>query len=256
MTVLSFANQKGGVAKTTTTVNTAGALVEMGKRVLVIDLDGQGSLSSALGIKPTQLEKLKKNIYNTLVDEDPIENCILKIREELHLAPAHEYLYVADAQTAQEWGREYNLSKALDTVRDKYDFVLIDCPPALGFLTVSGLTASDGVVIPMSTDQLSMLGVNLLLKTIARVQDKLNPTLKVTGILPTRHLKQTNNANEVLELVHSHFGKTHHVFQSVIHETIRMREAPVIGKTIMEYNPDHPSASDYRAFAKELLEHV
>ena len=260
MTIIDFANQKGGEGKSNVTTNTAGVLAENGYKVLVIDMDGQGHQGTAFGISPAKLERLQNTVYDTLVNEQPLENCILRVRENIHLAPSNDQLYAAHAalEAADRWGKEQHLKDGLRAIKDNYDFILIDSPPQLGFLAVSALTAADYLIIPMATTQKSILGADKLLRTVSRVQQKLNPELQVLGILATRHLPRTVNARESLEYIKTKLAPTHDiiVFDTVIQERIVVREAELEGQTIVEYAPNAPSSQDYRSFVEEMIKHV
>jgi chromosome partitioning protein len=247
---IAFANQKGGTGKTTTVINLAGALAELGKRALVVDIDPQASLTIGFGIEPPDLER---TIYDVMVEGHPIQTIIRQLREHIDIVPTNIYLSVAELKLAGEIRREDRLKNALAKVKNNYDYVLIDCPPSLGLLTINALAAADKVLIPMSCDFYSMVGVRLLLDTIHRIQDQLNPDLKILGILATRFDARTVHAKEVLQDTREKLGSHFKVFDAVIRESVRFKEAPIEGKTITEYSTNHPSAEDYRNFAKEFI---
>jgi chromosome partitioning protein len=247
---IAFANQKGGTGKTTTVINLAGALAEVGKRVLVVDTDPQGSLTIGFGIEPSDLER---TVYDVLVEGYAVQNIIERLRENIDIVPTNIYLSVAELKLAGEIRREDRLKNALAKVKNNYDYVLIDCPPSLGLLTINALAAADKVLIPMSCDFYSMVGVRLLLDTIHRIQDQLNPDLKILGILATRFDTRTAHAKEVLQDTREKLGSHFKVFDAVIRESVRLKEAPIEGKTITEYSGNHASAEDYRNFAKEFI---
>jgi chromosome partitioning protein len=247
---ISFSNQKGGTAKTTSVINLAGTLAEMGKKILVVDVDPQGSLSIGFSVRiPIE----EPTTYEVMVDGLPLQSIIQPVRENIDLAPTNINLSVAELQLVGKIRREDKLKNAIASVKDNYDFVLIDCPPSLGLLTINALAAADKVLIPMSCDYYSMIGVRLLLDTIRRIQSELNPQLKILGVLPTRFDARTAHAREVLDETRETLGQHIKVFETVIRETVRIKEAPIEGKTITEYMSNHPGAQDYRDLAKEVI---
>jgi chromosome partitioning protein len=251
MTIITaVANQKGGTGKTTTTINLAGVLAERGKRILAVDIDPQGSLGVGWGIDVANLEW---SIYDVLLEKRPLRDILISVRETVDLAPANIYLSVADLQLAGEIRREDRLKQALAPIEDDYDVVLIDCPPSLGLLTINALSAADNVLVPMSCDYYALVGVTLLLDTVRRIQDQLNPDLEILGVLPTRYDSRTLHAKEVLEEATERLGKHVHVFRSVIHESVRVKEAPITGQTITEYRGKHKTANSHRELAEEVL---
>lgn len=248
---IAVANQKGGTGKTTTTMNLGGALADLGKRMLLVDIDPQGSLGVGFGV---DVPRLDQTIYDVMVHEVNLADILQPVRENIDLAAANIYLSVSDMQLAGEIRREDRLKDALTPVKARYDFVLIDCPPSLGLLTINALSASDSVLIPMSCDYYSLVGVRLLLETIDRIQTRLNPDLEILGVLPTRFDRRTLHANEVLEEAREKLGTQGiRVFDTVIRETVRLKEAPIAGQTITEYQSKHPAAEDYRSLAQEVL---
>jgi chromosome partitioning protein len=248
---VAFSNQKGGTGKTTTVINTAGALVEMGKRVLVVDIDPQASLTVGLGIDPDSLEK---TMYDVLVKNYPISKLIKTAKEGIDLAPTNITLSAAEIDLNSKYRREDKLHQALQSVRKSYDLILVDCPPSLGVFTINALSAADGVVIPMSTAFYSLVGIRLLSDTLDSIKQEINQDLEVLGVLPTVYDKRTKHATEVLNLVRDQLSGRIHVFETVIRAATKVQESPVIGQTVLEYSPSHPVADDYRYFAKELLE--
>ena len=247
--IVAFANQKGGTGKTTTVINLAGALTELGQHVLAVDIDPQGNLTIGFGI---DVFSLTSTIYEVMVNGQPLAEIIKPVRENIHVAPTNINLSVADLQLAGEIRREDRLRDALAPVKERYDFVLIDCPPSLGLLTINALSAADQVLIPMACDYYSMVGVRLLLNTIQRIQSRLNPRLKILGVLPTRFDSRITHAKEVLNEAREKLGQHVKVFDAVIRESVVFKEAPVGGQTITEYNSKHPGAEDYRLFAQEF----
>ena len=248
--ILSLANQKGGVGKTTTTINLGAAMAELGKHVLLVDFDPQGALSVGLGINPNQLDL---TIYNLLLDRDvDPHTAIIKTEVPgLEILPSNIDLSAAEVVLVSEVAREQALKRALQQVRSGYDYILIDCPPSLGLLTVNALTASDGVVIPLECEYFALRGMALLMDTVEKVRDRLNPDLRLEGIIPTMFDSRTLHGREVLERVKDAFGQ--YLYKTVIRRTIRFAEAPVAGESILTYAGASSGASDYRALAKEVL---
>jgi len=244
--VIAFANQKGGVAKTTTTLNLAVAFAEEGHRVLCVDMDPQGNLTMSQGIDPDSLEV---SMYDVLVHHIPIGE-VLRERE-IDVACASIDLAGAEIAMSTMIGRERNLEKALRDVEREYDFIFIDTPPSLGLLTINALTASDKVIVPVQCEYLSMRGLVQLQNTLAMVRENLNPTVDIEGILPTLVDTRTLHAKEAIELLEENFGDR--VFASRIRKTIRFAEAPVRGMSVLKYDPDGLAAHAYRQLAKEVL---
>jgi chromosome partitioning protein len=248
--ILSLANQKGGVGKTTTTINLGAAMTELGKRVLLVDFDPQGALSVGLGINPMSLDL---TIYNLLLDRsvDP-EQAVMKTGiHDLEILPSNIDLSAAEIVLVSEVAREQALKRALSELRNGYDYILIDCPPSLGLLTVNALTASDGVIVPLECEYFALRGMALLLDTVEKVRDRLNPDLTLEGIIPTMYDGRTLHGREVLERVRDAFGP--YLYKTVIRRTIRFAEAPVAGESILSYAAESKGAADYRALAKEVL---
>lgn len=248
--IIAVANQKGGTAKTTTTVNLGAALGERGKKVLLVDMDPQGSLGVGWGIG--DVYNLPKSIYQVLMGEAGLRDVIISVRLNVDLAPANIYLSAAEFQLINKHRREDKLKNALQPVRDLYDYVLIDCPPSLGLLTVNALSAADQVLIPMSCDFYSMVGVTLLLDTIREIQVEVNPRLRVLGILATRFDTRTLHSREVLERTKNEMGKGMRVFDSLVKESVRFKESPVVGQSILEYASSNDGARAYRTLAEEV----
>ncbi len=244
--VLSLANQKGGVAKTTSTVNLGAALVERGFRVLAIDLDPQSNLTMSLGVDP---ETLERSMFDVLVSKVPLDEIIAQ--RELDLAPASIDLAGADLALSSMIGRERALQKALLPVIDRYDFVLIDTPPSLGLLTINALTASDGVIVPVQCEYLSLRGLVQLEATLAMIRENLNPHVRIRGILPTMVDMRLLHAREALDLLQESFGDL--VFSTRIRKTVRLAEAPVGGRSVIAYDPTGAAAAAYRSLAEEVL---
>ncbi len=248
--IIAVANQKGGTAKTTTTLNLGAALAEKGRRVLLVDMDPQGSLAVGWGI--SDVYNLPKTIYQVLMGEATLRDIVVSVRLNLDVAPANIYLSAAEFQLINKHRREDKLKNAIQPVRDLYDYVLIDCPPSLGLLTVNALSAADQVLIPMSCDFYSMVGVTLLLDTIREIQVEVNPRLTVLGILATRFDTRTLHSREVLERTKNEVGKGLRVFESLIKESVRFKESPIVGQSILEYAGSNDGARAYRALAEEI----
>ncbi|MDO8689547.1 MAG: AAA family ATPase [Dehalococcoidia bacterium] len=248
--VIAMANQKGGTAKTTTTLNLGAALAEMGRRVLMVDMDPQGSLAVGWGI--SDVYNLPKTIYQVLMGEATLRDVIVTVRLNVDIAPANIYLSAAEFQLINKHRREDKLKNALLTVRDGYDYILLDCPPSLGLLTVNALSAADHVLIPMSCDFYSMIGVTLLLDTIREIQVEVNPKLKILGILATRYDARTLHSREVLERTKNEIAQGLRVFEALIKESVRFKESPIVGQSILEYAGNTDGARAYRALAEEI----
>src|SRR5690242_14833186 len=246
--VIAFANQKGGVAKTTTTLNLAVAFAESGYRVLCIDLDPQGNLTMSQGIDP---DKVEKSLYDVLVNDLPISEIIVK--REIDIAVASIDLAGAEIAMSTKIGRERSLEKALKEDSGDYDFVCIDTPPSLGLLTINALTAANKVIVPVQCEYLSMRGLVQLQNTLRMIQENLNPDVKIEGILPTMLDSRTIHAKEAVEILEENFGDL--VFQSRIKKAIKFAEAPVKGSSVLKYDSDSSAANYYRELAKEVLSH-
>jgi chromosome partitioning protein len=245
--VIVFANQKGGVAKTTTTLNLAVAFKEQGFRVLVIDLDPQGNLTMSQGMNPDAIER---SMFDVLVHRVPISDIIQRV--EVDVAVSSIDLAGAELALSALIGRERALDKALVEVRDQYDFILIDTPPSLGLLTINAFVASDGVIVPVQCEYLSLRGLVQLENTLAMVRENLNPRVRVEGIVPTMYDGRTLHAREAIEILEEHFGDL--VYQTRIRKTVRYAEAPVKGSSVLRYEPSGPAAQAYRDLAKEVLD--
>jgi chromosome partitioning protein len=246
--VIAFANQKGGVAKTTTTLNLAVAFAESGHKVLCIDLDPQGNLTMSQGIDP---DKVEKSLYDVLVNDMPISEIIQ--HREIDIAVASIDLAGAEIAMSTKIGRERSLEKALKEVSGDYDFVCIDTPPSLGLLTINALTAASKVIVPVQCEYLSMRGLVQLQNTLKMIQENLNPDVKIEGILPTMLDSRTVHAKEAVEILEENFGEL--VFKSRIRKAIKFAEAPVKGSSVLKYDSGSSAANYYRELAKEVLEH-
>jgi len=244
--VIAFANQKGGVAKTTSTVNLGAALREHDLRVLAVDMDPQGNLTMSQGI---DTESLEKSMYDVLVHRTPIEDVIYE--RELDVAASTIDLAGAEMALATMIGRERALQRALDAVRDNYDYILIDTPPSLGLLTINALTASEGVIVPVQCEYLSLRGLLQLERTLEMIRENLNPDVHIQGILPTLFDARTHHGKESIEVLRENFGEL--VFDTVVRKTIKFAEAPVGGTSVLKYDPKGRGAESYRALAREVL---
>ncbi|MCB0094250.1 MAG: ParA family protein [Caldilineaceae bacterium] len=247
---IAVSNQKGGSGKTTTTQNLAGALAEHNKTILVVDADPQASLTVGWGIDVSALEQ---TMYNVVVEHEPLQNILISVRDNIDLAPANIYLSVAELKLAGEYRREDRIKSALADLEKPYDYVLIDCPPSLGLLTINAFSAADSVLIPMSCDYYAMVGVKLLLDSIIRTKNQINPKLDILGVVATRYDRRTAHSKEILEELKNKLEPDVRLFKAVIRETVRFKEAPIEGKTITEYNDAHAGAEDYRDLAREVI---
>jgi chromosome partitioning protein len=244
--VIVFANQKGGVAKTTTTLNLGVAFMEQGYRVLIVDLDPQGNLTMSQGMNPDAIER---SMFDVLVHRVPISEIIHKA--EVDVAVSSIDLAGAELALSSMIGRERALEKALVEVRDQYDFVLIDTPPSLGLLTINAFVAATGVIVPVQCEYLSLRGLVQLENTLSMVRENLNPEVKIEGILPTMFDSRTLHAREAVEILEENFGEL--VFKTRIRKTVRYAEAPVKGASVLKYDPTGTAAEAYRDLAKEVL---
>ena len=251
--VISVVNQKGGVGKTTTTINLGAALAELGRRVLLIDFDSQASMTTGLGIKPSQLKEQYGSIWYLLNDpQSGIQNFILKSNVPgLDFVRGHEDLAAAEAAFVTEIAKEHKLRKILAPVLDLYDDILIDCSPSLGTLTINALTASNGVLIPMECEYFAVLGLSLVKKTIEKIRENTNPNLVIDGILATMFDRKTGHSRDVLELIDKEFPDE--LLDTIISRTVRFSESTVKGEPVTTYASSSTGALSYRRLARELI---
>lgn len=248
--VMAIINQKGGVGKSTTAINLSAALGELGKQVLLVDLDPQGNSSSGLGIEKSQVHNC---VYDVLLNDVAIEDVIIPdVGEGLDLVPATINLAGAEVELVSEMARENRLKDAVGSLRGKYDYVFIDCPPSLGLLTVNALVAADKLLIPIQCEFYALEGVTKLLDSMKRVKTRLNPTLDIFGVLLTMYDGRTTLSRQVVEEVRGYFGKT--VFTTLIPRTVKLSEAPSFGQPITQYDPSGKGAQSYVNLAKEVVQ--
>lgn len=243
--IIAMSNQKGGVGKTTSTLNLGVALTELGMKVLMIDLDPQASLTISIGLEP---ENLEKTIYNALVEDMDIKKLIL-FDELLYFIPSTIDLSAAEMELVSEVGREFKLREALDQVKEEFDYILIDCPPSLGLLTINALAACDGVIVPMAPEYLALRGFNLLEKTMAKVR-KLNKKLTLMGILVTLFDNRTTHHKDVV----TELQKNYPVFNSMIKKSVKFPDAVLAGQPIMTFDRKFEGSISYQELAKEVIE--
>lgn len=247
--VISLANQKGGVGKTTTSVNLGASLAELGQKVLLIDADAQGNATSGTGIRKAEIEQ---DIYDILVNDVPLKEIIKTTeRENFDIVPATIQLSGAEIELTSQMAREKRLYNAVNSVRDEYDYILIDCPPSLGLLTINAFTASDSILIPVQAEYYALEGLSQLMNTIKLVQKYFNRNLAIEGVLMTMLDARTNLGNQVVAEVQNYFKDK--VYQTVIPRNVRLSEAPSHGKPIIDYDSKSKGAQTYLALAKEVL---
>ena len=247
--MIAIANQKGGVGKTTTSVNLSACLAYLGKKVLLVDIDPQGNTSSGIGVAKGDLEAC---IYDVLIDDEPVENVILQTKlQNLYVLPATISLAGAEIELVSTISRELRLKNALDSIKEKFDYIIIDCPPSLGLLTINALTASDAIIIPVQCEYYALEGLSQLLSTIRLVQKHLNKNLMIDGVLLTMLDARTNLGLQVIEEVKKYFRDK--VYKTVVPRNVRLSEAPSHGESIIQYDPKSRGAEVYLDLAREVI---
>ena len=247
--IIAIANQKGGVGKTTTTINLSACLAEAGKRVLTIDMDPQGNTTSGLGLDKEQAEK---TIYEILIGEASIEECIVHTEvKKLDVVPSNVNLSGAEIELIGVDEKEYILKKQVEKIADRYDFILIDCPPALSMLTVNALTTATSVIVPIQCEYYALEGLSQLIYTINLVKERLNESLEIEGVVFTMFDARTNLSLQVVENVKEHLNQ--HIYKTIIPRNVRLAEAPSFGQPITLYDPKSTGAESYRKLAKEVI---
>ena len=247
--IIAVANQKGGVGKTTTSVNLSAAFAEMGKKVLLIDCDPQGNATSGLGIEKDGLEL---SIYDALINDTPMEEIIIQTQFGLDVVPSVMDLAGAEVELVNLEDKQYRLKKAVELVKEKYDYILIDCPPSLGHVTLNALTAADSVLLPLQCEFYALEGLSQLLSTVQLVQEQLNGDLRIEGLVLTMYDSRTNLAEQVVEEVKTHFPDM--VYATKIPRNVRLSEAPSFGKPIFAYASSSKGAQAYMSLAEEVIE--
>ena len=247
--IIAVANQKGGVGKTTTAINLAACLSEKGKKVLLIDMDPQGNATSGIGVNKSELEY---TIYDLMIGESSISNCTIKnVYKDMDLIPTSVDLAAAEIELIGIERKEFILKDEIDFIKDSYDFIIIDCPPALSMLTINAMTTADSVIVPIQCEYYALEGLSQLMHTINLVSERLNPTLSIEGIVFTMFDGRTNLSNQVVENVRYNMGNN--VYDSIIPRNVRLAEAPSYGMPIIQYDPRSAGAEAYMALAEEVI---
>lgn len=251
--ILAVVNQKGGVGKSTTAVNLAAYLGAAGKKVLLLDIDPQGNATSGMGIDKS---KVDKSIYDVLINEVPVSEAVVQCKHpelaNVDILPATIQLAGAEVELVSMMSREYRLKTALEGLGDQYDYIIMDCPPSLGLLTINALTAADGVIVPIQCEYYALEGLSQLLDTLNLVKKHLNRSLEIVGVLLTMYDSRTNLAQQVIDEVRGYFGDK--VFKTIIPRNIRLSEAPGYGQPISLYDPSSKGAQAYKALSDEVIE--
>jgi chromosome partitioning protein len=248
--IIAIANQKGGVGKTTTAVNLSAALAEAGKKVLVVDMDPQGNTTAGFGIEKTELEK---TVYDMMIDECTAKEAVINTQyQNLDVLPSNIDLSGAEIELLEVDDKEYILKKGIASIKKKYDFIIIDCPPALSILTINALTTADSVLVPIQCEYYALEGLSLLIHTIDLVKERLNSSLYIDGVVFTMFDSRTNLSNQVVENVKENL--TSRVYDTVIPRNVRLAEAPSFGMPIIEYDDKSAGAESYRKLAQEVIQ--
>jgi len=247
--IIAIANQKGGVGKTTSAINLSAALAEIGKKVLAIDIDPQGNMTSGLGIDKNQVEN---SIYHVFVGEKSIDDCIVKdVLTNLDVLPSSNELSAVEIVLINADDRNYVIKKAVETIKANYDYIIIDCPPSLSILTVNAMTTANSILVPIQSEYYALEGLTSLIETIELVKERLNPDLEIEGVVFTMYDMRTNLSNQVVENVKENLE--HKIYKTIIPRNIRLAEAPSYGMPINIYDPKSTGAESYKALAKELV---
>ena len=249
--IIAITNQKGGVGKTTTSINLSAALAEMGEKVLVVDMDPQGNTTSGFGVNKNELEN---TIYEMVLGECALQDCLIKnVATNVSLLPSNVNLAGAEVDLLDRDDKSFILKKELDYIADEYGFIIIDCPPSLNMLTINAMTAATSVIVPIQCEYYALEGVSQLIHTINLVRDRLNPELNIDGVVFTMYDGRTNLSQQVVENVKNNLS--HHIYDTMIPRNIRLAEAPSYGQPITVYDSKSAGAESYRALAKEVIEH-
>ncbi len=249
--IIAITNQKGGVGKTTTSINLSAAIAETGKKVLVIDMDPQGNTTSGFGVNKNELEN---TVYELILEECSLQEAIIKnVAENVSLLPSNVNLAGAEVDLLDRDDKSFILKKEMDYIADQYDYVIIDCPPSLNMLTINAMTTANRVIVPIQCEYYALEGVSQLIHTINLVRERLNPDLNIDGVVFTMYDGRTNLSQQVVENVKENLN--HHIYDTLIPRNIRLAEAPSFGQPITVYDPKSAGAEAYRELAKEVIKH-